>query len=159
MPAPEPHLHGVSTARCRRRTAPYYFIRYSSWCLSSPFAFIPQSTWQQASMSGGSPAAQAGSHEGCCLATSLPHSYSLSSGFCGIKAHLCRAWRMDCPWSETGAVFARQSAVLGPARCGSKSVSLRFIFRHIQDSGGISEFVVKTKTQSPGVYHGTGWRR
>ena len=79
----------------------------------------------------GSPAAQAGSHEGCCLATSLPHSYSLSSGFCGIKAHLCRVWRMDCPWSETDAVFARQSAVLCPARCGSKSVSLRFIFRHI----------------------------
>ena len=29
MSAPEPHLHGVSTARCRRRTA-LYFIRYSS---------------------------------------------------------------------------------------------------------------------------------
>ena len=43
MPAPEPHLHGVSTARCRRRTA-LYFIRYSTWCSSSPFAFIPQST-------------------------------------------------------------------------------------------------------------------
>ena len=64
----------------------------------------------------GSPVAQAGSHEDCCLATSLPHSYHSQAAFCGIKAHSVMQIFEAALMSGKVALIQRQTGSEMPCR-------------------------------------------
>ena len=134
MPPQEPHLHGDSTAllpdKNRTPTKCDNLGRMSNIMLVQSVRIYSTVHLTASLYERGSPAAQAGSHEGCCLATSLPHSYSLSSGFCGIKAH---SHPQQCRLHPNEVRFyTGKGAVEVPAKRGSESVQMRFCFRHIQ---------------------------
>ena len=125
MPTQEPHLHGVSTALCRRRTA-INFNKYSTWHSSSPVAFIPQSTWQQASMS----AVVRQHRQATTRAAAWPpayHTHTHSQALLWHKSSFMLSRKSGLFLIWTSSVFIRQSAVSSPCRCGFYSGIYTFI--------------------------------